>query len=153
MWLRCRRRIGTSDHIRVSYATSKAELDRGLERMRSSSQGCRHGIHRHKALLMFRFGGGRPFANGLFSVSLFMGNLYPFLMLPGFDPRPWGTHDLSPIYPNRHFERRLARPGSLATIAKWPTDRSPADAGTAQANSIIGRCGDAAAIRNAFHCC
>ena len=26
--------FGTSDHIRVSYATSKAELDRGLERMR-----------------------------------------------------------------------------------------------------------------------
>jgi aspartate aminotransferase len=27
--------FGTSDHIRVSYATSKAELDRGLERMRT----------------------------------------------------------------------------------------------------------------------
>jgi aspartate aminotransferase len=26
--------FGTADHIRVSYATSKAELDRGLERMR-----------------------------------------------------------------------------------------------------------------------
>jgi aspartate aminotransferase len=26
--------FGTSSHIRVSYATSKAELDRGLERMR-----------------------------------------------------------------------------------------------------------------------
>ena len=26
--------FGTGDHIRVSYATSKAELDRGLERMR-----------------------------------------------------------------------------------------------------------------------
>jgi aspartate aminotransferase len=26
--------FGTSDHIRVSYATSKAELDRGLDRMR-----------------------------------------------------------------------------------------------------------------------
>jgi aspartate aminotransferase len=26
--------FGTSDHIRISYATSKAELDRGLERMR-----------------------------------------------------------------------------------------------------------------------
>jgi len=25
--------FGTGDHIRVSYATSKAELDRGLERM------------------------------------------------------------------------------------------------------------------------
>jgi aspartate aminotransferase len=26
--------FGTSEHVRVSYATSKAELDRGLERMR-----------------------------------------------------------------------------------------------------------------------
>jgi len=26
--------FGTSEHIRVSYATSMAELDRGLERMR-----------------------------------------------------------------------------------------------------------------------
>ncbi len=36
-----------------------------------------------------------------------MGNLYPLLMLPGFDPRPWGTHDLSPIYPNHKFEMKI----------------------------------------------
>ena len=36
-----------------------------------------------------------------------MGNLYPLLMLPRFDPRPWGTHDLSPIYPNRPFEEKI----------------------------------------------
>jgi mannose-6-phosphate isomerase len=28
-------------------------------------------------------------------------------MLPGFDPRPWGTHDLSPIYLNRKFEEKI----------------------------------------------
>ncbi len=28
-------------------------------------------------------------------------------MLPAFDPRPWGTHDLSPIYPNRRFEEKI----------------------------------------------
>jgi len=28
-------------------------------------------------------------------------------MLPKFDPRPWGAHDLSPIYPNRHFEEKI----------------------------------------------
>jgi len=28
-------------------------------------------------------------------------------MLPGFDPRPWGTHDLSPIYPNHRFEEKI----------------------------------------------
>ena len=36
-----------------------------------------------------------------------MGNLYPFLMQPGFDPRPWGTQDLSPIYPNHRFEEKI----------------------------------------------
>jgi mannose-6-phosphate isomerase len=36
-----------------------------------------------------------------------MGDLYPFLMLPKFDPRPWGTYDLSPIYPNRKFEEKI----------------------------------------------
>jgi mannose-6-phosphate isomerase len=35
-----------------------------------------------------------------------MSNLYPLLMLPGFDARPWGTHDLSPIY-NRRFEEKI----------------------------------------------
>jgi mannose-6-phosphate isomerase len=36
-----------------------------------------------------------------------MGNLYPLLMLPGFDPRPWGAFDLSPIYPNHKFEEKI----------------------------------------------
>lgn len=36
-----------------------------------------------------------------------MGDLYPFLMVPAFDPRPWGTHDLSPIYPNRQFGEKI----------------------------------------------
>jgi mannose-6-phosphate isomerase len=36
-----------------------------------------------------------------------MENLYPLLMLPGFDPRPWGTRDLSPIYPNHQFVEKI----------------------------------------------
>src|SRR5215470_5032972 len=36
-----------------------------------------------------------------------MANLYPLLMQPGFDPRPWGTHDLSPIYPNHKFAEKI----------------------------------------------
>ena len=28
-------------------------------------------------------------------------------MLPAFDPRPWGTLDLSPIYPNHKFEEKI----------------------------------------------
>jgi mannose-6-phosphate isomerase len=43
----------------------------------------------------------RPF------IWLNMGSLYPLLMLPGFDPRPWGGYDLSPIYPNHKFEERI----------------------------------------------
>ena len=29
------------------------------------------------------------------------------LMLPAFDPRPWGTLDLSPIYPNHKFDEKI----------------------------------------------
>jgi len=36
-----------------------------------------------------------------------MGDLYPLLMLPAFDPRPWGTQDLSPIYPNHKFSDKI----------------------------------------------
>src|SRR5690349_17269500 len=34
-----------------------------------------------------------------------MSELYPLLMTPLFDPRPWGTHDLSPIYPKKFDEK------------------------------------------------
>ena len=33
--------------------------------------------------------------------------LYPFSMQPAFDPRPWGTLDLSPIYPDRKFDEKI----------------------------------------------
>ena len=36
-----------------------------------------------------------------------MDTLYPLLMQPCFDPRPWGTQDLSPIYPNHRFEQKI----------------------------------------------
>src|SRR2546428_4307941 len=36
-----------------------------------------------------------------------MSGLYALLMLPVFDPRPWGTVDLSPIYPNHKCEERI----------------------------------------------
>jgi mannose-6-phosphate isomerase len=34
-----------------------------------------------------------------------MSDLYPLLMTPLFDPRPWGTHNLSPIYSQQFKER------------------------------------------------
>jgi mannose-6-phosphate isomerase len=36
-----------------------------------------------------------------------MAELYPLLMLPAFDPRPWGTMDLSPIYPNYKCREKI----------------------------------------------
>ena len=33
--------------------------------------------------------------------------LYPLRMQPAFDPRPWGTTDLSPIYPEHKFEEKI----------------------------------------------
>jgi len=36
-----------------------------------------------------------------------MSDLYPLLMAPLFDPRPWGTHDLSPIYPHHKFQEKI----------------------------------------------
>src|SRR6266849_5268383 len=52
-----------------------------------------------------------------------MGTLYPLLMLPGFDPRPWGTHDLSPIYPNHKFDEKIGEAwltGDNCTVANGP---------------------------------
>jgi len=36
-----------------------------------------------------------------------MSTLYPLLMSPAFDPRPWGTTNLAPIYPNHRFEEKI----------------------------------------------
>jgi mannose-6-phosphate isomerase len=52
-----------------------------------------------------------------------MQDLYPLLMLPGFDPRPWGTEDLSPIYPNHKFTQKIGEAwlsGDECKIANGP---------------------------------
>ena len=36
-----------------------------------------------------------------------MTQLYPLLMSPAFDPRPWGTFNLAPIYPNHKFNEKI----------------------------------------------
>jgi mannose-6-phosphate isomerase len=36
-----------------------------------------------------------------------MNDLYPLLMSPVFDPRPWGALDLSPVYPNHRFDEKI----------------------------------------------
>lgn len=57
-----------------------------------------------------------------------MSELYPLLMLPAFDPRPWGTHDLSPIYPNHKFEEKIGEAwltGDDCKIANGPLGGQP----------------------------
>jgi mannose-6-phosphate isomerase len=52
-----------------------------------------------------------------------MSELYPFLMSPGFDPRPWGTLDLSPIYPNHRFAEKIGESwltGDACKVANGP---------------------------------
>ena len=52
-----------------------------------------------------------------------MSNLYPLLMTPAFDPRPWGTQDLSPIYPNRQFGEKIGEAwltGDTCKISNGP---------------------------------
>ena len=44
-------------------------------------------------------------------------------MQPAFDPRPWGTFDLSPIYPNHRFEEKIGEAwltGDACKVANGP---------------------------------
>jgi mannose-6-phosphate isomerase len=52
-----------------------------------------------------------------------MAGLYPLRMLPAFDPRPWGTLDLSPIYPNHKFGEKIGEAwlsGDDSKVASGP---------------------------------
>jgi mannose-6-phosphate isomerase len=52
-----------------------------------------------------------------------MSDLYPLLMSPVFDPRPWGTLDLSPVYPGHRFAEKIGEAwltGSDGKIANGP---------------------------------
>jgi mannose-6-phosphate isomerase len=52
-----------------------------------------------------------------------MSQLYPLLMSPAFDPRPWGTQDLSPIYPNHRFDEKIGEAwltGDACKVANGP---------------------------------
>jgi len=55
--------------------------------------------------------------------AVMMETLYPLLMLPAFDPRPWGTTDLSPIYPNHQFAEKIGESwlsGDNCKVANGP---------------------------------
>ena len=52
-----------------------------------------------------------------------MTQLYPLLMSPAFDPRPWGTLDLSAIYPNHKFNEPIGEAwltGDNCVVANGP---------------------------------
>jgi len=52
-----------------------------------------------------------------------MTQLYPLRMVPAFDPRPWGTTDLSPIYPDHKFDEKIGEAwltGDHCKVANGP---------------------------------
>jgi mannose-6-phosphate isomerase len=71
-----------------------------------------------------------------------MSDLYPLLMLPDFDPRPWGTQDLSPIYPNHRFEQKIGEAwltGDACKVANGPlTGKSLAELSLRFGNALVG---------------
>jgi len=71
-----------------------------------------------------------------------MSDLYPLLMSPAFDPRPWGTLDLSPIYPNHRFEEKIGESwltGDDGKVANGPLrGKSLAELGTRYGRDLVG---------------
>jgi mannose-6-phosphate isomerase len=68
--------------------------------------------------------------------------LYPLLMSPVFDPRPWGTLDLSPIYPNHRFDEKIGESwltGDNGKVANGPLrGKSLAELSTQYGRELVG---------------
>ena len=73
-----------------------------------------------------------------------MADLYPLLMLPGFDPRPWGTEDLSPIYPNHKFGQKIGEAwlsGDDCKVANGPLSGTTlAQLSERYQRALVGEC-------------
>jgi mannose-6-phosphate isomerase len=71
-----------------------------------------------------------------------MTDLYPLLMSPAFDPRPWGTLDLSPIYPNHKFNEKIGEAwltGDNCVVTNGPfAKRSLADLSIELGAELVG---------------
>ena len=71
-----------------------------------------------------------------------MSDLYPLLMSPVFDPRPWGTLDLSPIYPNHRFTEKIGESwltGDHCKVANGPLrGKSLAELSAEYGQELIG---------------
>jgi mannose-6-phosphate isomerase len=63
-------------------------------------------------------------------------------MQPAFDPRPWGTLDLSPIYPNHKFEEKIGEAwltGDAGKVANGPlSGQSLADLTVEYGRELVG---------------
>src|SRR5262249_27334880 len=70
-----------------------------------------------------------------------MSELYPFLMMPLFDPRPWGTHDLSPVYP-KTFDEKIGESwltGDHCKVQNGPlAERSLGDLASEYERELVG---------------
>jgi mannose-6-phosphate isomerase len=68
--------------------------------------------------------------------------LYPLLMSPMFDPRPWGTLDLAPIYPNHKFNEKIGEAwltGDNCIVSNGPlAKRSLADLSKEFGTALVG---------------
>jgi mannose-6-phosphate isomerase len=71
-----------------------------------------------------------------------MTDLYPLRMLPAFDPRPWGTTDLSPIYPDHKFDEKIGEAwltGDHCKVANGPlAGRTLAELSTQCGRALVG---------------
>jgi mannose-6-phosphate isomerase len=71
-----------------------------------------------------------------------MTDLYPLLMSPVFDPRPWGTLDLSPIYPNHRYVEKIGESwltGDHCRVANGPLKGKPlAELSSLYSRRLIG---------------
>jgi mannose-6-phosphate isomerase len=71
-----------------------------------------------------------------------MTQLYPLLISPVFDPRPWGTLDLSAIYPNAKFNERIGEAwltGDGGVVTNGPlARRSLADLSKEFGTELVG---------------
>ncbi|HXM62946.1 MAG TPA: type I phosphomannose isomerase catalytic subunit [Terriglobales bacterium] len=71
-----------------------------------------------------------------------MADLYPLLMSPIFDPRPWGTTDLSPIYPSHRFEEKIGESwltGDNSKVANGPLrGKSLAEVSAQYGRKLVG---------------
>jgi len=79
-----------------------------------------------------------------------MSELYPLLMTPAFDARPWGTLDLSPIYTNQRFEEKIGEAwltGDACKVANGPLrGKSLAEVSTEFGRELVGEA-------DVFPCC